>query len=206
MRQEDQVAQPAATWKLRLVAAAIGALTSAFLALALAMTLVGFYIGLVGIPVGAAVGAVFGPRLIGAERPADEVVKAGLVASALGIIAFGMAAALGEGRGASPLDLIAYAARMSLLVGVASLVYAAPMAMAAAAIATWWLRRAAGRVDLLWPMAAAVVLVVAAGTATALVRAVELGGDEAAMIGDEEAFGSRSVDGLEQLVTSSKRS
>jgi hypothetical protein len=175
-----------AEWKLRVVGAAAGGVSSGSLALLLSWTIVGLYIGLVGIPVGAITGAIFAPRLIRAQRPAGGVVRAAIVACVIGVVGLSSAVALVEGRGASIIDLIEFAALLGLfLFGPISLVLGLPMALAAATVATWWGRRAVRHVERLWLPAVVVVLTVAVSTAVQFAGAVRAGGTEAARRGDQ---------------------
>lgn len=177
-----------ATWKFRLLGAAAGALASALLGLLLFITLVGLYVGMVGIPVGALIGALFAPRLIAAARPGGLVVAAALLAALLGVVGYALTYAIAEGRGASITDFLIYAAQMSFFFGAISLTFGIPMALVAAALATWSLRRAAPRADRLWLPAALVVLLVTFLTGTVFVSVVSQGGTGAAQLGDQVSF------------------
>jgi hypothetical protein len=172
-------------WKVRLLAAAAGAGASLMLALLTFITVVGFVVGVVGVPVGAVVGAIFGPSLIKTERRWLTILAAGVAAASLGGLVWAVVSAIGQRRDASVQDLLAYTGATVVAVLGVVLTVGLVMSIAAAVIATWWLRRTVPQgVHSVWP-AVVVVLVVVLATALVTAEAVRDPGDLAALVGDQ---------------------
>ncbi len=134
-----------APWKVRLVGGAAGVAASLAIAGITFGTGIGLIIGLAGVPGGALVGWLFAPALLRARHPGPLVVLAALVALPLGIVTYIVAITLMESRGASLSELIAYASEWLWIYAAWGVLAGTPMALAAAAGASWWLRRRAAR-------------------------------------------------------------
>lgn len=176
------------SYRLRVVAAAAGAVASLALAAVTFFTGIGLVVGLVGAPVGATVGALVGPRVVRSTNPGGVVLLAALLAIPVGSVGFATATAIGEGHGASAGDLVAYVSYWSLgPFGVIGAMVGGPMALLGAALASWWLRHTT-HPERRWAPAAAVVLLVGGFTVLGFISAAQRGGDEAARIGDRVTF------------------
>jgi hypothetical protein len=181
--------------RLRVLAAAVGSIVSALAALVTAPTIILGIIGVVGVPVGAIIGFVVGPRLARERAASPIVVVSSIAAVPLGVGIYTLFAAVAQGRGASLLEIVGLAFPFALYVGLYALILGFPMALVVAAIAAQVFRRLAPRVDRLWVPSAVVVGLVATLTLGGLVGASANAGDQAAQRGDTVHFRYR-VDNL----------
>jgi hypothetical protein len=172
-------------WKIRLLGAALGALSSLAVGIAMAVTVVGAYVGAAGIPAGAVTGAIFAPHLVRSRQPALGVGAAAGVACILGIGVFLLVSGLAGGHGGSLEDLVTYARTDGLMMSAIGLGFGVPMSLAAGTMATWAGRRAAKEFDRHWIPSAVVVAFVAVGFAAVIWSAALAGAPEAARRADE---------------------
>lgn len=154
-----------AEWKVRVVGAALGALFSALLGALLYWTVIGLFVGAVGIPAGALAAAVYAPTILRASRPRRRVVEAASLATVVGVSGLLVVVILDVLGRSSPsiADLILW----SVLYAISGVLFGMPGALIVAAAATWVGRRIPRHVELLWPIAVVVVLFVIGATATA---------------------------------------
>lgn len=175
-------------WKVRLLAAAAGTTASLALALFTFITLVGFVIGLVGMPVGAVVGAIFGPLILAARRPWPLVIAAGVVSAVAGCLTYVAFATLQQSGGATLTDLVDYALQTAGYAVVVSLTLGLVMSIVGAALATNWLRRSMANPDRFVVGAIVIVGLTIAGTTLAFATAARGAGSLAAVAGDSVAI------------------
>lgn len=174
-------------WKVRLLAAAAGTTASLALALFTFITLVGFVIGLVGMPVGAVVGAIFGPLILAARRPWPLVIAAGVVSAVAGCLTYVAFATLQQSRGAALTDLVDYVLQTAGYAVVVSLTLGLVMSIVGAALATNWLRRSMANPDRFVVGAIVIVGLTIAGTTLAFATAAR---------GGQPGRGRRGADGV----------
>jgi hypothetical protein len=151
-------------------------------------TVVGVFVGMVGIPVGALVGFVAAPRLVAAERPGPLVALSSLVATVLGTGGYAVVWAISEGRGASLADLMTFAAVNMGIAGAIGLAFGGPMSLVAAFVATSLLRRWREWAERLSILSGLLVAAVVVATGSVLVAAFLAPGDQAAQYGDRVPF------------------
>jgi hypothetical protein len=188
----SEPARAAPKWQIRLLGAGIGALLPFAFAIVTLPTVILAIIAAFGVFAGIVVGAAYGPSLVATSRRTPHVLRAGGVAFLIGSASYVATAAIAEGHGASPLDLLAFAFQVGvpLVLGVG--IISAPMALLSAWVATITLVRLAPRARFLW--APALVLAAAAFAVTANALAAQFvatggdGGDMAARLGDQVPF------------------
>lgn len=160
-----------AVWKLRLMGAAAGAVSSGLLGLLLYSTVIGLHVGIVGIPSGAITGAIFAPRLLRARAPAGGIVKAAGVGSLLGVASQLAPMAIAMVLAAPSTDgMFPYGVVLALTIAVVGTIFGFPMALVAAALATWWGRRSVRYAERLWIPAAVVLVMMVTLTGVYFVR------------------------------------
>jgi hypothetical protein len=183
------------TFKLRLLAAAIGSLVSGAAALIGALTGILGIIGAVGIPVGAVIGYWLAPRLLVERSIVRIVMVASVVALPLGIGLFGFFSAVAESAGATALDVVSMTLLNCLMYGIFGVIFGWPMALVVGAVAARQFRRLAPRGEQLFRRAATVVAIVAVAVGSTFVAALVDPGDSAARRGDSVGLEYR-VDNL----------
>lgn len=176
-------------WKVRVLGASVGsvvAVASTVLTLPLVFPAI---IAAFGIPAGAIVGGVFGPRLAVAHAGYGRtVLRAAVAAFVLGSAIGAAWFTASESRGASVGALIEFAVTVAWWFPVAAAGWSAPMSLAAAVVAARTMRALAPRASSLWIPSAVVIAGVVITSGAAAVSAVTTAGDEAAAVADRVAL------------------
>jgi hypothetical protein len=174
MSMADLIATSA--WRIRLLAGASAAISSAIAGVVLTPTLVGIVFGAVGIPVGAVLGLCYGPQLL-VEYP-EESLKATVaaLATAMGTAAVGIGFAVSQSRGASLPEISELAFLSTVGLGMVSVPLGYPFAKLVTWGGTQLGHRLIGAAWIIWPVCLAVLLLVSLGTITVASRVVRPAG------------------------------
>ena len=156
-------------WKVRILGAAAGAVSTTLLGLLLYLAGFGLHVWTISLPAAALTGALFTHSVVRSPRPAGEVVVAALFACLVGIAAQTGILVLLMARGPWNGGIGAFAV-LAVGFGAGALLIGFPLAVIVGAVATWLTRRLVRRADRVWKPAAAVVLAAVAVTGFLFVR------------------------------------
>jgi hypothetical protein len=180
--------RPAAAWQIRLLAGASGAVCSAAAGLLLTPTVMGLIFGLVGTPVAAFLGVVYGPELLGEEANESLLRTTAALATVIGTAGVGIGFAITQSRGASIGEVSELAFVVTSLLGVVSGLLGYPLARIVSRLGYRLGRRLLPLAGRVWLPSAVVLALVAVGTVFAATVAVRPAGFVAAVFGQRVPF------------------